>query len=174
MRDLMVDIETLGTKPGSVILSIGAVAFDALTGEIGEEFYASINPASATHAGLTIDAATVQWWMEQSEEARRSAFAGGRQIGGVLAEFSTYIRRASADRVWAKPPSFDLLLIESAFRACGMETPWDYRSPRDCRTLFDLTGTTQPSVGIAHNALDDAKAQAMGVIEAYARFGSQA
>lgn len=30
MRDIMIDIETLGTKPGSVIASIGAVAFDVL------------------------------------------------------------------------------------------------------------------------------------------------
>jgi DNA polymerase III epsilon subunit-like protein len=28
MRDVMVDLETLGTVPGCVILSIGAVAFD--------------------------------------------------------------------------------------------------------------------------------------------------
>lgn len=167
MRDLMIDIETLGTAPGSVILSIGAVAFDAETGEFGEEFYAAIDPQSAVASGLTIDVSTVLWWMEQSEEARKAAFSGERLLGWALGEFGDYVRRVEASRVWAKPPSFDLVLLESAFRACRTPIPWHYKTPRDCRTLFDLTGAVQPDVGTAHNALDDAKSQALGVIDAY-------
>lgn len=167
MRDLMIDIETLGTAPGSVILSIGAVAFDAESGEFGEEFYAAIDPQSAVAAGLTMDVSTLKWWMEQSEDARSAAFSGFWVLGPALNVFGTFVRRVGATRVWAKPPSFDLVLLESAFRACSMETPWHYKTPRDCRTLFDLTGATQPDVGTAHNALDDAKSQALGVIDAY-------
>ncbi len=167
MRDLMIDIETLGTAPGSVILSIGAVAFDAETGEFGEEFYATIDLQSAVAAGLTIDMSTLKWWMEQSEEARTFAFAGERLLGWALGGFGDYIRRVDAARVWAKTLAFDLVLLESAFRACSIPIPWHYRTPRDCRTLFDITGATQPDVGTAHNALDDAKSQALGVVDAY-------
>lgn len=167
MRDLMIDIETLGTAPGSVILSIGATAFDAETGEFGEYFYAAIDPQSAVASGLTLDVSTVKWWMEQSAEARADAFSGTRLFGLVLGEFGDYVRRVDASRVWAKPPSFDVVLLESAFRACSILIPWSYRTPRDCRTLFDITGAVQPEVGTAHNALDDAKSQALGVIDAY-------
>lgn len=167
MRDLMIDIETLGTAPGSVILSIGAVAFDAVTGEFGEEFYAAIDPQYAVAAGLTTDISTVKWWMTQSDDARRAAFGGDRLLGATLSEFGDYVRRINATRVWAKPPSFDLVLLEAAFQATGISIPWHYRTPRDVRTLLDISGTTaQTGVGVAHNALDDAKSQAVDVINA--------
>jgi DNA polymerase III epsilon subunit-like protein len=64
----MVDIETLGTKPSSTILSIGAVFFDIETGELGERFYMNIDPKQ----DRSIDPSTVMWWMVQSSEARNS------------------------------------------------------------------------------------------------------
>lgn len=163
----MIDIETLGTAPGSVILSIGAVAFDAVTGEFGEEFYAAIDPQSAVSAGLTMDVSTLKWWMTQSEEARHAAFTGDRPLASTLGEFGDYVRRIDATRTWAKPPSFDLVLLEAAFRTCGIPIPWHYRTPRDVRTLLDISGTpAQTGVGVAHNALDDARSQAADVINA--------
>jgi hypothetical protein len=163
----MIDIETLGTAPGSVILSIGAVTFDAESGELGEEFYVAIDPESAVKGGLTMDVSTLKWWMEQSQEARDAAFYGFWSLKPALEFLTQYVRRVEASRVWAKPPSFDLVLLEAAYRACAMGIPWHYKTPRDCRTLFDLTNATQPDVGTAHNALDDAKSQALGVIDAY-------
>lgn len=72
MIDVMIDIETLGTKPGAAILSIGAVMFSA-TG-LGETFYTPVSLKSCTDIGLTVDPDTVAWWMQQSEEARQAAF----------------------------------------------------------------------------------------------------
>lgn len=169
MRDLMIDIETLGSRPGSAVLSIGAVTFNADTGLMGEEFYAAIAPESAVSVGLTTDVATMIWWMKQSDEARQAAFSGDRPIKAALTDLADYVRRVDASRVWAKPPSFDLILLEAAFAACNIEVPWHFRAHRDCRTIFDLTGTLQPYFGTAHNALDDAKGQAFGVIAAYAK-----
>lgn len=174
MRDIMIDIETLGTAPGSVILSIGAVNFDAETGEFGEEFYGAVDPQSAVDMGLTIDVSTLKWWMEQSEDARKAAFAGDQTLSKVLFDLHQFVQSVEASRVWAKPPSFDLVLLESAYRACAISMPWHYKTPRDCRTLFDLTGATQPDVGTAHNALDDAKSQALGVVDAYRIMASRA
>ena len=174
MRDLMIEIETLGTAPGSVILSVGAVTFDAETGEFGEEFYAAVEPQSAVDLGLTIDVSTLKWWMDQSEEARKAAFSGDEPLSKVLFDLRLFVLSVEPSRVWAKPPSFDIVLLESAYRACAITIPWHYRTPRDCRTLFDLTRATQPDVGTAHNALDDAKSQALGVIDAYRIMASRA
>lgn len=172
MRDLMIDIETLGTAPGSVILSIGAVAFDAEAGQMGDEFYIAIDPDDAAKKGLTTDISTVQWWMQQSKEAQADAFSGGAPLVSALLALEVYVKGHEPSRVWAKPPSFDLVLLESAYRTVGYEIPWHYRTPRDLRTLIDLTGAVQPDVGTAHNALDDAKSQALAVIDGYARLSA--
>lgn len=171
MNDLMIDIETLGKAPGSVILSIGAVWFNAETGELGDEYYAAINPQSAINSGLRMDVSTVQWWMKQSEEAREAAFSGERILSWALGELGDFVRKSEAKRIWAKPPSFDLVLLEAAFVACSIPIPWEYWTPRDCRTLFEISKVKQTAFGTAHNALDDAKAQAAGVIEAYRVLG---
>lgn len=55
--DIMVDIETLGRKPGCVILSIGCVAFD------GKEFYVNIDPFKMKDEGVFhVDPDTSKWW----------------------------------------------------------------------------------------------------------------
>jgi len=67
----MVDLETWGTQPGSMLRSLGAVVFDPMTGELGEAFYTNIDEASQEAVGLKKDARTVQWRAEQSAEAFR-------------------------------------------------------------------------------------------------------
>lgn len=173
MRDIMIDIETLGTKPGSVIASIGAVAFDATTGEFGETFYVKIDVADAQNEGLHIDASTVAWWMQQSDEARASTFTGDDKTSLMLGlgELYDFVTKESADRVWGNGPSFDLVQLEAAYTKTGKLAPWSFRAHRDLRTLRDLSGVDIPNIGTAHNALDDAIAQAHAVIEAYKLLG---
>ncbi|SFV31438.1 exodeoxyribonuclease VIII [Devosia crocina] len=168
MRDIMVDIETLGTTAGSPILSIAAIAFDAETQAWGEEFQANIDPATALAPGMAIDIKTVAWWMEQSEEARSAAFTGTMPLRDALDGFAQLIKQHQPERVWAKPPSFDLVILEAAYRAFGQEAPWHYRTPRDMRTLTDFaifTRKTTPS----HIAIEDVRDQIGVVMECYAR-----
>ena len=67
-QGIMIDIETLGTKAGCVVLSIGACEFSDKG--VGKEFYGCISPESCTNWGLTIEPRTVLWWMNQSQDAR--------------------------------------------------------------------------------------------------------
>lgn len=55
--NIMVDLETLGTKPNSAILSIGAVAFDDQG--LHDEFYCNVDLISSIACGYEIDADTV-------------------------------------------------------------------------------------------------------------------
>lgn len=169
MKDVMVDIETLGTLPGSAILSIGAVAFDAETGQMGPEMLTKISAVFAVGAGLTIDPKTMIWWMQQSEEARAEAFSGEQDLISGLSEFALFLDVAQPSRVWAKPPSFDLVLLEAAYQAVGRSVPWHYRAPRCVRTIMDVAGLEYGHTLPAHTALDDAKDQAGIVIESYAK-----
>lgn len=171
MRDIMIDIETLGTSPGSAIISIGAVAFDARTALIGDEYFVAISAESAVEAGLSINPKTVSWWMKQADAARAEAFSGTASLIEGLSGLASMIFREDPERVWAKPPMFDLTLLESAYGKLDLPTPWHYRTPRDLRTLLDLSGVEIEQTPNKHRALDDAIVQANAVIDSYRRLG---
>lgn len=159
----MVDIETLGTRPGSVILSIGACVFNEKgTGNFAR-FYRNINVLSSLLAGLTVDEETVDWWRKQSDEARGSLFPGSANLYPALTDFATFIDKN--DYVWAKGPDFDLVMIHEAYRAIGARIPWSFRNARDVRTMLwlgEALGIKYEPVdrSVAHNALHDALYQA--------------
>lgn len=164
MSDVMIDIETLGTTPGSAILSIGAVMF-GMDG-LGAQFYSPIQLTSCTDVGLTIDPSTVEWWMRQSDEARAAAFpADAMPLGAVLARFREWMLEQSAKHPWCHGATFDVPLLDAAYRACGIPAPWDFWSVRDTRTLYDLAGVkVDRHGGTHHHALDDAINQAKAAV----------
>ena len=159
---VMVDIETLGTDPGAAIVSIGAVSFDA--DGLDSQFFKSVDVESAQAAGLAIDAETLGWWLEQSDEAREQLF-GGNQLRACLRQLSEFI----GDRVvWACSPAFDVVLLEAAYDAVGLATPWRFYRCRDYRSMREQLETwpDREQSGTAHNALDDAVFQAACLVEA--------
>ncbi|UGB26378.1 3'-5' exoribonuclease [Methylorubrum sp. B1-46] len=176
---VMVDIETLGTAPGSAILSIGAVAFDPFTELLGVCFEANINLADAVDRGLTIDPQTVIWWAGQGQDAIASTFlkSDAQPLASVLADLGTWLRGCGAEvRIWAHGASFDPVLIEAACKKCGVPAPWKFRDLRDTRTIFDLAGISSLAEyrcanDVHHSALSDAKVQARAVGDAYRLLG---
>jgi len=155
-RRVMIDIETLGLEPGAAIVSIGAVEFGPE--RLGETYEASITLSSCQDEGLTIDAETVEWWLDQSEEAQ-AQLAGGEPIRNVLSEFVDWMR--DFDEVWANSPKFDAEMLEAAGKAIGIGMPWAYYELRDYRTLTSLPQAPDDEhEGVAHDALDDATHQA--------------
>lgn len=169
-KHIMVDIESLGKTPGSIILSIGAVVFNPINGELGDEFYIEINSKSSTQAGLTSDASTLKWWSEQADDAAEllARCSSDQSIDLViaLAKFSGFIADKKFD-IWANSPSFDLLLLEAAYKSVNAATPWKFWQERDCRTAVAIGRTfgidpkkELPFEGIPHHALSDAKHQA--------------
>lgn len=161
-KHVMVDIETLGTACDAPVLSIGAVAFDIESGEISAKFYRAIDPSSALER-CRADGATLRWWMAQSDTARSAAFNGDSRIDEALAAFKLwYAGKFPTPPIWANGPSFDISILETAFRTYGMKPPWGYNSARCVRTIKAIAGDIEmpPRVGVEHNALDDAIYQA--------------
>lgn len=177
----MLDIETLGTKPGSTILSIGACQFSFETGLIGETFEIAISARSCVKAGLTTDIETFMWWLEQSKEAQNSFLDRTKfPLSVALEEFSKFVinTRTNTPRgeigVWGNDNTFDLVLTEHAFDACKKTVPWNYWESRSVRTLvFTAEQMTEFSkvecrrTGTHHSAVDDAVFQAEYCIKAW-------
>jgi len=169
MNDVMLDIETLGTKPGSAIVQVAAVRFDRKTGVSDEvkpnqvhcrHFDRYVDLESNLKLGLTMDAGTVEWWLQQDDEARKIFEKPKFPLCSVLWEFQKWLGKESC--VWGNGATFDNVLMRAAYNACGESKPWSFRLDRDLRTAFDLTGFNPKDVpfeGTKHNALDDCKHQ---------------
>lgn len=170
MRDVMVDLETFGSAPGCVVVSIGAVAFNRDTGRLGDSFYRVIEIESAKRLGLKCDAETLLWWMRQGEDARAALTRDPEPIERVLAEFEAFWGRQRAERFWCHGATFDAPILDAAYRAARLRVPWKYSAVRDTRTLFELADVAvERSAGTHHNALDDAVNQARAVLVALAK-----
>src|ERR1039458_2426242 len=98
MKNVMLDLETLGTGNDAAIISIGACLFDprgdgVLIG-VDHRFYARVNPASSVEIGMKIDVSTILWWMQQSDAARKSTFEGDSLwIQHALKNFDEFIKQ---------------------------------------------------------------------------------
>lgn len=180
MKNVMLDIETLGTSKNSVIISIGAVFFNPATGELGSEFYQTITQSSCEAIGLEVDESTLKWWSEQSEEAQAVLHCTNKaHIVFALQDFKSWILvNATGNKhaeIWGNGSSFDCGIVDNAYRRCNIKLPWRYANERDVRTIVALGRellNIDPKyafsfVGTAHNALADAKNQAAYVSHIY-------
>lgn len=160
---LMLDLETLGNKSNSAILSIGAVEFDLETGELGREFYQRIDLQSCLDRGLIVNGSTFYWWLTQNENARREVAKGGENLLVALQKFSVFASQLGDFQIWGNGVRFDVGILEDAYVACGVqEMPWNFRNERDVRTLVSFAPNIKehfPFHGIAHNPIDDCKYQ---------------
>jgi len=162
MKDMMIDIETLGTRDDAIVVSIGAQLFDATTGELGNFFYQKLNFQDQINLGRKPTEATIQWWLEQTLEAQAVFQEKGENTKDVLLKFYYFCKEVPGLRAWGNGPSFDLTILETLFRTFGYEDiPWDFRRVRCLRTFreYIYDGYDLEREGIYHHALDDCKHQ---------------
>lgn len=169
-NDLSLDIESMGTTPGSAVVGIGAAFFDFNTSEIDEGFYRAIHLADCCNHGLTIDASTVMWWLGQVDEVRNAIRFGTYPLKVALEELRHYIETHSTERdvrPWMRGPSFDGSLLGAAHRAVDLPLPWMFWNERCHRTLTARNANIEQPTreGEWHNALVDAKHQARWLLK---------
>jgi len=168
MLNVMLDLETMGTGSTAAVVAIGAVKFDPY-GKIGEtgdpddreytDFYMPVDLQSAIDLGSKVDGATVMWWLGQSDEAR-GRLKEGENIHRVLNEFTIWFGGKSLP-TWGNGSAFDCVVLRNAYLATGVYPPWGFRDERCYRTLrVVLPEETYVPPVLAHDALEDAKAQA--------------
>lgn len=159
---LMLDLETMGDQSFSSILSIGALEFDINTGETGKEFYINIDLQSCIDLGLTINANTVMWWLQQNDQARKDLVEKTRvSIEYALLEFAKFCNKGY--QIWANSPRFDCGILQNAYDKANIPIPWDFRKERCVRTLVSFKPEIKNNFeydGVLHNALSDCYYQA--------------
>lgn len=79
-KHIMIDTETLGRTPGSVVRSVAAIEFNPQTGETGRRKVWKIDLADSIRYGFRIEASTLKWWMMQSDAARRNFVEGAETL----------------------------------------------------------------------------------------------
>lgn len=167
---VMLDLETLSTEPDAVIVAIGAVKFTATT--IVDSIYIPVSAQSCQDHGLHLNGDTVIWWLKQSDAARAALTdPDALDLGTALDGFQMWF--GDNKPLWGNGATFDNVVLDSAYKAAGLERPWSYKMDRCYRTLRNIPGAPDADdrVGEHHNALDDAMFQTLHLQKIIAHFG---
>lgn len=162
---LMLDIETLGNKPGCVITSIAAVPFNWNNKNVNAEdsFYRKINIQSSLDLGLTVQGSTLEWWSNQDVVAYKDHFdqKDTMNIKLVFHELRVYIQSLfpATLQIWGNSNRFDLGILAYVYEnLLKLELPWKFMNERDVRTLSSLAPLIKQNhvfKGTRHNPIDD-------------------
>lgn len=183
MIDIVIDIETLGTRPGCPVIEIGACAVDPDGGAIVGNFSRRLSGtycfrdvrsvAEGTDCLGGVDRGTALWWMLDTDRKETLRRILSRPYGPscdtdaliAFADWFREVRDIDDVRVWGNGPTFDLSILSEACRIEHIPTPWDYREERCVRTALEMSGYERGSVaweeaGPRHRALNDARHEA--------------
>jgi len=170
MCHLMIDMETYGVSSNAVFRSIAGVLFN-LEGKNKELFNYGIDLEDSLMHGLVIDQETINFWRNESEKNRKNLMLLPKNpLNEILWSIKNLIRQEVKDYsliyMWSHGSSFDIVLLENAYKAMGEKAWWKYSKVRDTRTLFDVANYKYKAKG-GHDALEDTKNQVVAVCEAY-------
>ena len=165
-----IDIETLGTSPDTVVLTIGGIKFDPMKDDgLHSQFYYRLDADEQIEMGRTVDEKTLEWWDKQDEEVKKEAL---ETTGRVSTEQSLKALNkwlVGVDKIWCQGPVFDIGILENLYKQIGLHHNWPFYIIRDSRTLFSLMDK-DPRKEIdfaAHNALADAIVQSLCIQKVY-------
>lgn len=178
--EIMLDLEWMGKPPNAAIIAIGAVAICRDTLSVLGSISLPVSLESSMKAGCKVDADTILWWMQQSDEAR-SVFADNHSAHGLskaLCLLNDFIAlhvwnngphdMKQLTKVWGYGMNADNAVIDFAYKATSVKKPWGFRVDKCFRTrMDDFPESIWVEYGTAHNAHDDAMAQALTLIKTY-------
>lgn len=167
MIDLMIDIETLGQGPGCVITSVALVPFN-LNGKPLEDstpFQIQLHIGEQLAEGYTMNMDTLEWWLNNSLEVRRSTFGGVGWLSELTTELVEYIQQIEKEyktyRLWATSAKMDYGCIHYTFAKQGKPYPFNHTAEHCARTVRNLTKMLVPGYkldadkGRNHDAIRD-------------------
>ena len=158
MTEMMLDIETLGTNVGCVVLSIGAVAFEKGAMVPLDDMHVVLDQTLQKMMGLKENPSTVEWWKSQSPEAWQSATENPVKVQDALAQLGRFYAKHKPRVTWTQGNNFDPPILEHLYGVLKLPPPWKFWAVRDTRTFYDVHDFDVRKVDRAntyHNARDD-------------------
>lgn len=148
------DLETCALCPTAAVMSIGAVAwnadaaYDPFTEGFSDDycFYQHVDLRSSFVDGFTFDKKTSDWWMTQSDDAKKSLLEYDemplRSIDSVIENFFSFITRVQVEtsakevKLWSQGSDFDIAILRNICGKYNIDIPVSYKNFRDHRTFF--------------------------------------
>jgi len=176
---IVIDLETLSTETNAAVTSVGLVSVAqgadgkyAIVGELECQIDIEEYDWRQYKQHFDISANTVGWWLGQLDSARVTAACGTDSIYDAASEVYDFIAAFRDDGdgalVYGCGANFDIPILENFLKQAELENAWEYRDVRCLRTLFAEHDTDWkkhlPENG-AHKAIEDARAEALGLIE---------
>jgi exodeoxyribonuclease VIII len=178
--EFMLDLETMDTERDAAVTSIGACVFDPFNSTSTpddlrkDSYFCTVSLEDNVRLGRTMSPSTVVWWMQQADGARLAMLQNNRSLLEAISGLRRWIqeRPQRLTGVWAKGPSFDCVIIKSAFKSVREMWPMKYWEENCVRTIErsgfpNYDDKPQWRIGDHHNALDDAITQALMVQRCY-------
>ena len=129
-----IDIETLGTNPDTVVLTIGGIKFDPMADdELHSEFYYRLDVDEQIEMGRSIMESTLEWWEKQDEEVKKEALesTGRVPVEQTLKALNKWL--VGVDKIWCQGPVFDIGILENLYKQIGLHHNWPFYIIRDSR-----------------------------------------
>jgi DNA polymerase III epsilon subunit-like protein len=165
---VVLDIETLDTKPNAAIIALAAVVMTVEHGILNDDFYEIVDLDSSLKSGGTVDANTLKWWLTVPSESAKAEIIKqqGKPLAEVLTWFTKYMNRGKGLKVWGNGANFDNVIIRSSYDRLGMVCPWSSKQDMCFRTLktFYPELIVKPPVDKQHIAIEDTRAQATSLL----------
>lgn len=186
-KNIIFDIETLGTAQNTCILTLAAIPFDLNTRDSFDElldrgFYCKLDVKDQMKNGRTYDEKTLKWWKEQSLEARQMNLLPTEQDllpAEALTKLNNFIEPLYDENtiLWCRGLDFDKPKLEHIYSQYEIEMFLRWWKWRDIRTFVDcLTGSIDgkypfktPENFIAHNCLYDCVKDVMCMQEIWSK-----
>ena len=162
MIDAIIDLETMSTRSGAAITAIGVAVFK--NRQLIDTFYVKVDLQSSIDSGGRVDASTIEWWLGQSEAARKEMFQPGVNIVQALCAMVQFLTKSpwidEEITVYGKGAIFDIGILEVVLERFSIPFPWKYYNVQCFRTLQDLFHELPyDPPAIKHHALEDALAE---------------
>lgn len=174
---VMIDIETLGTDPDAVVLTIGGVKFDPFNESRGtwDPFYYTLEIEEQETNGRTICDNTINnFWMkpENVEEFEKAISPEGRTpVDDVLEELRKW--QLHCDGLWAWGNDFDFKILDHLYKNYDRNIPWPFYRKEDARSVCNfMPKDPRRDYGrTTHNAMEDCIKQVYAVHRTIQHFG---
>lgn len=136
---MMIDIETLGLVPNTVVLSCAAIALEE-DHRVKSALNLTISIEEQLELGRIIDGGTLQWWCGEQRVKNPGAFEAAFAPRDRNIRTAEYLldgleeQARPCEEVWSKGPAFDQVILDSLAKDLGRRPFCSYREVRDVRT----------------------------------------